>query len=129
MSKKSRISWLLFSALVVCSSNAALAQDMPTPLSDPPTRRELFLAAVILAMMLCGLASFLLLGRVAERTHVALAMMAMLAGGFGLFVLFGGALYENPIVASGAILLLTAFFKLMSQFEANRRAKRKEPKQ
>ena len=102
----------------------ALAEELSRPLSDSPTGREAFLAVVIAVMVLCGLASFLLLGRVSERTHVALAMLSVLTGAFGLLVLFGGALYENPVAAVIVLLLLIALFKLMSQFESNRRQRK-----
>ena len=101
----------------------ALAQPLLKPLSEAVTDREAFLAVAIVVMMLCGLISFLLLGRVSERTHVALAMLSMLAGGFGLLVLFGGLLYENPLAAVIVLLLLIGLFKLMSQFEGNRKPK------
>lgn len=92
-----------------------------SPLFDPASGREAFLAAAIAAMILCGVASFALTGRVAERTHVALAMLSVLIGGFGLFVLFGGYLYSNPAGAVVAMLLLIAVFRFMSQFETWRR--------
>jgi hypothetical protein len=96
----------------------ARAADVFKPLSDPPTGREAFLAGVIVAMVLCGLASFLLLRRVSERTHVALAMLSVLCGAFGLLVLFGGWLFDNPLAAVLVLLLLVALFKFMSQFES-----------
>jgi hypothetical protein len=102
----------------------ALAQELAKPLSDPPTGREAFLAGAIFVMILCGLASFLLMGRIAERTHVALAMLGVLTGGFALLVLFGGALYDNPLAAAFVLLLLVALFKLMSQFESSRKRRK-----
>ena len=118
----------LIVVLALLSAGSASGQDLPKPLSDPASGREMFLAAAIVAMMLCGLLSFLLLGRASERTHVALAMLGMLIGGFGLLVLFGGALYDNPLVAIVVLLLLVVGFKFMSQFEAHRRSKRNRPK-
>ena len=106
----------------------AFAEELAKPLSEPLTGREAFLAAAIAIMMLCGLLSFLLLGRVSERTHAALAMLSVFAGAFGLLVLFGGSLYENPVSAVIVLLLLIGLFKLMSQFESNRGPKRKPPK-
>jgi hypothetical protein len=103
----------------------AFSQQLLKPLSDSVTDRETLLAVVIAGMMLCGLASFLLLGRVSERTHVALAMLSVLAGGFGLLVLFGGFLYDNPLAAVFVLLLLIGLFKLMSQFESGRKPDRK----
>ncbi len=105
-----------------------MAQQLPTPLSSPVTGREEVLAAAIVAMMLCGFVSFFLLGRVSERTHVALAMLGVLIGGFGLFVLFGGLLYENPVAAVVMTLLLVAMFKFMSLFEGSRKGGRTRSK-
>jgi hypothetical protein len=99
----------------------AFADDVLNPFSDPASGRELFLAAAIAVMMLLGLASFLLFGRASERTHVALAMLNVLVGAFGLFVLFGGSLAKNPLGAAFVLLLLIALFKLMSQFEGTRK--------
>jgi hypothetical protein len=113
-----RAGFALLPPLLCCAP--ALAEELSRPLSDPPTGREAFLAVAIAAMVLCGLASFLLLGRVSERTHVALAMLSVLTGAFALLVLFGGAIYENPVAAVLVLLLLIALFKLMSQFESNR---------
>lgn len=105
----------------------AWAQPLPAPHSDPVTGREAFLAVAIAATMLCGVVSFVLQGRVSERTHVALAMLGVFAGGFGLLVLFGGSLYENPIAAVLVLLLLFAMFKFMSQFEGIRKSGPKRP--
>jgi uncharacterized membrane protein len=96
----------------------ASASEVLKPLTDPPTGREAFLAGAIVTMMLCGLASFLLLGRIAERTHVAFAMLSVLCGAFGLLVLFGGWIFYNPLAAVLVLLLLIALFKFMSQFES-----------
>ena len=112
--------------LPVLSCTPALAEDVLNPIADPTSGREQFLAAAITAMMLLGLASFLLFGRVSERTHVALAMLSVLIGAFGLFVLFGGSLSKNPLGAAFILLLLIALFKLMSQFEGSRKPKKKE---
>jgi hypothetical protein len=121
-----RAALALLPAMLDCG--AALAQPLPRPLADPITTREGFLAATIAVMMLCGLASFLLLGRISARTHVALAMLGMLAGAFALLVLFGGFLYENPGAAVLALLLLVGLFKLMSLFEASRKPDRTQSK-
>jgi uncharacterized membrane protein len=106
----------------------AFAQEVSNQPPDPATGREAFLAGTIAVMMLCGLLSFLLLGRIAERTHVSLAMLSVLAGAFGLLVLFGGALFENPVSAVFALLTLIALFKFMGQFESGRGPDRKRPK-
>jgi len=113
-------------AALACRGSA-FAQQLPKPLSEPLTGREQFLTAAIGAMILCGLASFVLLGRITDRTHVALALFGVLIGGFALLVMFGGVLYDNPVAAAVALLLLVGIFKLMSLFEAGRKAARKDP--
>lgn len=106
----------------------ATAQDAPFTLSNAPlTGREIFLAVVIVAMMLCGVASFFLAGRAAERTQVAFAMFVVLIGGFGLLVLFGGLIYDYPLAAVGIVFLLIALFKLMNQFETARKGSGTKP--
>jgi FtsH-binding integral membrane protein len=110
--------WILWCA-------AAWAQDLPMPRNDATSGRELFLAAAIMAMMLCCIISFAMSGRVSERTHVALAMLGVLIGSFALLVLFGGLIYEHPVAAVAGLLLLVAMFKLMSQFESQKRVDRK----
>jgi hypothetical protein len=104
----------------------AFAEELPHPLSDPPTGREWFLAAVILVMIACGLLSYLLAGRISERTHVAFAMLSVFSGAFGLLVLFGGSLYQSPLAAVLILLLLIVLFKFMSQFESNRQRGRNQ---
>jgi hypothetical protein len=64
------------------------------------TPREPFVAAAIGAIVTCGVTSFFLAGRVSERTHVALAMLVVLAGGFCLFTLFGLVDREIPLAGS-----------------------------
>jgi hypothetical protein len=114
--------------LLVLLTGPAGAQDAPFVLSRAPlTGRETFLAILIVAMMLCGLASFFLAGRVAERTQTAFAMFVVLIGGFGLLVLFGGLIYDYPIAAVGLVFLLIGLFKLMNQFESARRSGDKKP--
>jgi CHASE2 domain-containing sensor protein len=112
--------------IVLVDVGASTAQQPLKPLSEPITGRETFLAVAIVVMMLCGLMSFLLAGRVRPRTHVALTMLAVLVGGFGLLVLFGSHFYESPIAAVAVVLLLVGLFKLMSQFETDRDAQRKK---
>jgi hypothetical protein len=114
--------------LLVLLAGPAAAQDAPFTVSRIPlTGRESFLAILIVAMMLCALASFFLAGRVAERTQTAFAMFVVLIGGFGLLVLFGGLIYDYPIAAVGLVFLLIGLFKLMNQFEAARRSGDKKP--
>lgn len=85
------------------------------------TQREAFLAAAIAAMIGCGLISFFLAGRVSQRTHVALGMVVALIGGFSLLVLFGLAGTETPLVGGLVLIGLIGLFKLMNQFEVQRR--------
>jgi CHASE2 domain-containing sensor protein len=84
------------------------------------TPRETFLAVAIAAMIGCGLVSFFLAGRVTARTHVALAMLIALIGGFSLFALLGPLGQENPAIGALIILALIGLFKLMNQFEIRR---------
>ena len=72
-------------------------------------------------MIGCRMTSFLLAGRVTERTHVALAMIVVLIGGFCLFTLFGLVGREIPVVGCLVLLGLIGLFKLMSQFEVRRK--------
>jgi hypothetical protein len=68
--------------------------------------------------------SFLLAGRVSPRTHVALAVLGVLIGGFSLLVLSGLAGRETPLLGVIVLLLLIGLFKLMNQFEIQRRPPR-----
>lgn len=86
--------------------------------------RELFLAAAIAAMVGSALISFFLAGRVSERTHVALAMLIALIGGFGLLTLLAPAGREIPIAGALTVLGLIGLFKLMNQFEIRRKSRR-----
>jgi len=85
------------------------------------TEREAFLAAAIAAMIGCGLFSFVLAGRASPRTHVALALLVVLIGGFSLLILFGLAGRETPLLGAIVLVLLIVLFKLMNQFEIQRR--------
>lgn len=115
----------LASAFIAFGSGSGIAQELQIPLADSVPAREQFLAIVIAAMMFCGVVSFFLLGRVSDRTHVALAMLSTLAGAFGLLVLFGEVLYHSPLAAVFGLLLLIGLFKLMSQFEGTQKGNRK----
>ena len=102
------------------ASTAELAGSASDPVSATP--REMFLAAGIAAMIACGLTSFFLAGRVTQRTHVALAMLVVLIGGFCLFTLFGLVGHEIPLVGCLVFLCLVGLFKLMNQFEIHRKS-------
>jgi len=80
-----------------------------------------FLAAGIGAMIICGVTSFFLAGRVTGRTHATLAALVVLIGGFCLFTLFGLVGREIPVAGSLVLLGLIGLFKLMSQFEIRRK--------
>jgi len=97
--------------------------DMPNIVAGLAPR-ELFLAAAIAAMVGSALISFFLAGRVSERTHVALAMLIALIGGFGLLTLLAPAGREIPIAGALTVLGLIGLFKLMNQFEIRRKSRR-----
>jgi hypothetical protein len=78
---------------------------------------EAFLAAGIGATTVCSLVSVFLRGRVAERMHVALAMLVVLIAAFCLFTLFGMVGQKYPPAGAAVLLGLIALFKLMNQFE------------
>ena len=103
---------------VAGSAGSAVAADASDFVSATP--RELFLAAGIGAMIACGVTSFFLAGHVSERTHVALAMLVVLIGGFCLFALFGMIGREIPVAGGLLFLGLIGLFKLMNQFEMRR---------
>ena len=107
-------------------AGSARAAELSAGALDPAaaTPREAFLAAGIGAMIVCGLTSFFLAGRVTERTHVALATLVVLIGGFSLFTVFGLAGREIPAAGAVVLLGLIALFKLMNQFEIRRKSGR-----
>ena len=116
---------LTFALAFVCYQPALAQPTVPMLISDAPvTGREAFLAAVISVMMICGLINFFLHGRVAEKVYVSFAMLGVLVGGFGLLVLFGNFLYEDPVLAVILLFLLIGMFKLMGQFEVGRKPDR-----
>jgi len=86
--------------------------------------REAFLAAAIAAMVSCALVSFFLAGRISERTHVALAMLIALIGGFALLTLLAPVGHEFPLAGALIVLGLIGLFKLMNQFEIRRKPRR-----
>jgi CHASE2 domain-containing sensor protein len=111
-------------AVLVVLAGPAWTAELAASTSDPvsATPREMFLAAGIAAMIACGLTSFFLAGRVTQRTHVALAMLVVLIGGFCLFTLFGLVGQEIPLVGCLVFLCLVGLFKLMNQFEIRRKS-------
>ena len=111
-------------ALFFVLAGAAHAGELsPTPAGFiAATPRETFLAVCIATIMALGLGSFFLLGRIAERTHVALALLAVLIGAFCLFTLYGLAGREDPAAGALVVLGLIGLFKLMNQFEIRRKS-------
>ena len=109
-------------------AGSARAADIAAGACDPvlATAHEAFLAAGISAMIACGMTSFFLAGRVSERTHVALAMLVVLVGGFCLFTIFGLVGREIPVAGSLVLLGLIGLFKLMNQFEIRRKPSRSD---
>jgi hypothetical protein len=89
--------------------------------------REGFLAAAIAAMVVCGLAGFALAGRASPRTQAALALLGVLIGGFALLVLFGPSAGRNPLFGGFILAGLVGLFKLMNQFEIQRRTTARRP--
>ena len=114
-----RIALSSLPAVFVAAADALAAA--PNAASAPLTPRETFLAAAICGITACGLLSFFLAGRVSERTHVALALVTVLIGGFSLFVLFGLAGRHQPWAGALVVLGLIGLFKLMNQFEIRRK--------
>ena len=104
-------------------AGSARAADVAAAASDAvsATPREAFLAAGIGAMIICGVTSFFLAGRVTGRTHATLAALVVLIGGFCLFTLFGLVGREIPVAGSLVLLGLIGLFKLMNQFEIRRK--------
>src|SRR5438105_1731462 len=119
---------LAFAALLLLPTGAAhaiTAGSIPAELGGAMlTLRESYLAAGIAVMMTLGLASFFLGGRIAERTHVALALLGVLVGAFCLFVMYGLSGREYPAAGALIMLGLVGLFKLMNQFEIRRKPDR-----
>ena len=114
---------ILLALLLVLAGAARAGELSPTPAGFiAATPRETFLAVCIATIMALGLGSFFLLGRIAERTHVALALLAVLIGAFCLFTLYGLAGREDPAAGALVVLGLIGVFKLMNQFEIRRKA-------
>ena len=115
------VSLSVFAGSVRAAEVAAGASD-----SGLATPCEMFLAAGIGAMIACGVTSFFLAGSVTERTHVALATLVVLIGGFCLFTLFGSVGREIPMAGLLALLGVIGMFKLMNQFEIRRKPSRSD---
>jgi CHASE2 domain-containing sensor protein len=115
-------------AVLALLAGSARAAEISSRILDPApiTPREAFLGAGIGAIIACGMTSFFLAGRVSERTHVALAMLVVLVGGFCLFTLFGLVGREIPLAGSLVLLGLIGLFKLMNQFEIRRKPSRSD---
>jgi len=112
----------LLAMFFVLAGAAHAADWSPAPAEfAAATPRETFLATGIAGSITIGLASFFFAGRIMERTHVALALLSVLVGGFCLFVLYGLSGREYPIAGALVVLGLIALFKLMNQFEIRRK--------
>lgn len=113
----------LVASLLACHASCAAAA--PATLEAVGLApREVFLAVAIAAMVACALISFVVAGRVSERTHVALAMLIALIGGFALLTFLAPAGREIPIAGAGIVFGLIGLFKLMNQFEIRRKPRR-----
>ena len=109
---------ILLALFFVLAGAARAVELSPTPAGfAAATPRETFLAVCIAIMMALGIGSFFLLGRIAARTHVALALLTVLIGAFCLFTLYGLAGREDPAAGALVVLGLIGLFKLMNQFE------------
>jgi hypothetical protein len=116
---------ILLALFFVLAGAAHAGELSPTPAGFiAATPRETFLAVCIATIMALGIGSFFLLGRIAERTHVALALLAVLISAFCLFTLYGLAGREDPAAGALVVLGLIGVFKLMNQFEIRRKANR-----
>jgi hypothetical protein len=113
--------------LAVLAAGSARAAAAAASGAGEISRREAFLAAAIAAMVVCGLLGFFLAGRVSQRTHVALALLVVLIGGFALLTLFGPAGGETPLAGGLTLFGLIGLFKLMNQFEIRRRPAPEQP--
>src|SRR5690349_13182073 len=93
-------------------SGAAHATEWSPPAAQfvTATPREMCLAGGIAAMIALGLASFFLAGRIVERTHVALALLIVLIGGFCLLALYGLTGREYPAASALVVLGLIGLF-------------------
>jgi hypothetical protein len=78
------------------------------------------LAGPVAVMMACGLATFLLAGRVSARALGALGLLTVLAGFFLLFLLLAPLAPGNGALATFVLLGSFAAFKLMNRFESPR---------
>jgi hypothetical protein len=72
------------------------------------------------AMMACGLAVFLLAGRVTPRALGALGLLTVLAGFFLLFVLLVPLAPQGGVLPALVFFGALAVFKLMNRFESPR---------
>jgi hypothetical protein len=74
----------------------------------------------VLAMTACGLAIFLLAGRVAPRVLASLGLLTVLIGFFALFLAFAPPGAHGGWAAAVVFFGSLAVFRLMSQFESPR---------
>src|ERR1041384_6099245 len=115
----------LLPAVVLLMANvthAAVAQTTADAEFAQPTPRETFLAAAVALMMGLALTSFFLAGRITDRVQGGLGLLAVLIGGFCLFVLYGLAGHEYPAAGALVVIGLIGMFKLINQFEIRRKS-------
>ena len=84
--------------------------------ADAPTLAGL--AWPVAIMMACGLATFLLAGRVSARALGALGLLTVLAGFFLLFLVLVPLAPGHDGLAATVLLGSFAVFKLMNRFES-----------
>ena len=74
----------------------------------------------VAAMMACGLATFLLAGRMSARSVGALGLVTVLVGFFLLFLVLVPAIPPGGLLSAGVFFGTLAVFKLMNRFESPR---------
>lgn len=92
--------------------------EVPEALRPHEASRSWEVAGGVALMVLCGLACFLLAGRLPGRVLLSLNLIGVLVGGFLLFVLLAPAAQAHASVALALFLGLLGVLKLMSRFES-----------
>ena len=87
----------------------------------PLTEREYILSAAFGMIVIISLAGFFLYKRLSPRSLMALLMACLFISGVSLIFLFTSAYGENPIYGIIVVIAMLALFKLMNQFEINRK--------
>ncbi len=102
----------------LASLHLAGPRPVAAPEASPAPAVPRELAGGIALMVLCGLACFFLAGRLPARVLLSLNLIAVLVGGFLLFVLLFPAAQAHAAVAVALFLGLVGLLKLMGRFEA-----------